>query len=70
MSVEEEFTRIPPSRRAFFMRTGRELNRPPPPYRKQTSQVSDSNGTKYGVDENANENNNDRILQWRFTAYL
>lgn len=69
MSVEE-LTRIPPSRRAFFMRTGRELNRPPPPYRKPTSQVSDSYGTKYVVDENANENNNDRILQWRFTAYL
>ena len=34
------------------------------------SSTSDSNGTKYGVDENANENNNDKILQWRFTAYL
>ena len=70
MSVEEELTRMPPSRRAFFLRTGREPNKPPPPYRKPTTHVTDSNGTKYRGDENANENNNDSILQWRFTAYL
>lgn len=80
-SVEEELVKIPPSRRAFYLSTGREPNRLPPRYKKPMNYRVDNRGMIYEVDGNANNdnnndnnnnnsNNNDGILQWRYTAYL
>ena len=66
MAVEEELTKEP----AFYLKTGPqpEINRPPPPYRKPVNFGMDNYGMKHEVDENGN--NNEGIMQWRFTAYL
>ena len=64
--MDEEFSK----KSAFYIRTRPEPNRPPPPYRKPMGYGIDKHGIKYEVDENANEDNSERILQWRFTAYL
>ena len=66
MAVDEEFSK----KGAFFIRTGPEPNRPAPPYRKPMGHGIDKHGIKYEVDKNADKYNSERILQWRFTAYL